>query len=98
MDDEVQCQAVSSGAVSGLVAAYQRAVRAVARLRAGLIAAGVDPGDLSVVASLGERGEPVVYVTVLPVVAVELSALITGEPGSPQGRPHRRCRDDPSMA
>ncbi|MCA1702857.1 MAG: hypothetical protein LC808_06130 [Actinobacteria bacterium] len=98
MDDEVQCQAVSSGAVSEMVAAYQRAVRAAARLRAGLIAAGVDPGDLSVVASLGKRGEPVVYVTVLPVVAVELSALITGERGSPPGRPHGRCRDDPSVA
>lgn len=101
MDDDVQCQAVSPGEASGMVAAYQRAVRGAARLRAALIAAGVGPNDLTVVAGLGEEGESVVYVTVLPVVAVELSALIARdtarEKGSPPKQP-RRCRDDPSVA
>jgi hypothetical protein len=97
MDDDVQCQAVSPGEMSGMVAAYRRAARGAARLRAGLIAAGVGPEDLTVVAGLGEEGESVVYVTVLPVVAVELSALIARETGSPPKQP-RRCRDDPSVA
>jgi len=85
--------------VSGLVAAYQRAVRGAARIRAYLVAAGVDPENLSVVPGLGEAGEPVVHVTVLPVVAVELSALITSDAEPPPRRPPGHpCRDDPNVA
>jgi hypothetical protein len=99
MDDELRLLGVS-GEVSGLMDAYRLAVRRAARVRAGLIAAGVDPKDLSVVPGLGEAGEPVVHVTVLPVVAVELSALIAGEPNPSPGRPpHHPCpRDDPNAA
>ena len=72
-------------------------MRGAAGCAAGLIAAGLGPGELTVVAGLGEEGESVVHVTALPVVAVESSELIARETGSPPKQP-RRCRDDPSVA
>jgi hypothetical protein len=79
MDDEVQCRAVASGEVPGLMAAYRRAVRGADQVRAGLIAAGLDPDEVTVVAGLAEDGESAVHVTAFPVLAVALSALLTDD-------------------
>lgn len=81
MDGEVQRRAVASAEVPGLMAAYRRAVRSADQLRTGLIAAGLDPEELTVVAGLGEDGESVVHVTALPVLAVALAALLADDAG-----------------
>lgn len=99
MDDEVQRRAVASSEVAELVAAYQRAVRGADRLHAGLIVAGLDPYELTVVAGLGEDGESVVHVTALPVVAVQLAELIADDAGpSPSFLTWYPCRGDPDVA
>ncbi|MGH3887560.1 MAG: hypothetical protein ACRDSZ_13505 [Pseudonocardiaceae bacterium] len=92
VDDEVRCQAVVLDQVVGLVAAYRRAVWGADRLRVALVAAGLDPADATVVAGLGEDGEPAVHVTALPVLAVQLSASIAGDQAS------KPWRDDPNVA
>ncbi|MGA9311248.1 MAG: hypothetical protein WBV74_12865 [Pseudonocardiaceae bacterium] len=81
MDDDVQRRAVATGEVPGLLAAYRRATRGANRLRGGLVVAGLDPDELTVVAGLGEDGESVVHVTALPVVAVQLAELIADDAG-----------------
>lgn len=83
MDDEVQRRAVAPGEVPELLAAYRRAMRGADRLHGGLVVAGLDPGELTVVAGLGEDGESVVHVTALPVVAVQLAELIADDAGPP---------------
>ncbi len=99
MDDEVQRRAVASGEVAGLMAAYRRAVRGADQLRAGLIAAGLDPDELTVVAGLGEDGESVVHVTAFPVLAVALSALLADDAGPPPRlRSRHPYRGDPDVA
>jgi hypothetical protein len=99
MDDEVQRSAVVSGEVPGLMAAYRRAVRGADRLRAGLIAAGLDPDELTVTAGLGEDGESAVHVTAFPVVAVQFAALIADDIEPPRRLPPwYLCRGDPDVA
>lgn len=95
MDDEAQRRVVISGEVPGLMAAYRRAVRGADQLRAGLIAAGLKPDDLTVVAGLSEDGQPAVHVTALPVVAVALATLLADDTGPPPWYP---CRGDPDVA
>jgi hypothetical protein len=53
------------GDTARLMADYRRAVRGAERLRAELIAAGLDPDELTVTAGVSAEGEPVVHVTVL---------------------------------
>jgi energy-converting hydrogenase Eha subunit G len=99
MDDDMQRRAVASGEVAGLVAAYRRAVRGADRLHAGLIVAGLDPDELTVVAGLGGDGESVVHVTALPVVAVQLAELIADDAVPPPSFPTwYPCRGDPDVA
>ena len=99
MDDEVQRRAVVPGEVPGLVAAYRRAMRGTDRLHSGLVVAGLDPDELTVVAGLGEEGESVVHVTALPVVAVQLAELIADDAGpSPSFPTWYPCRGDPDVA
>ena len=76
MDDETQYRVTMTGEPTRLVRAYRHAVGRDRRLRAWLIASGLDPDDLTVTAGVSESGQPVVHVTVLPVLAVHLSALI----------------------
>jgi hypothetical protein len=54
---------------SRLVAAYDRAVARAQRVRALLVAAGVDAASVLVVPSWTEAGEPVVYVGGLTISA-----------------------------
>jgi hypothetical protein len=99
MDDEVQRRAVASSEVAELVAAYRRAMRGANRLHGGLIVAGLDPDELTVVAGLGDDGESVVHVTALPVVAVQLAELIADDAGPSPSFPTRySCRGDPDVA
>lgn len=98
MDDEVRYVVGAAGEVSRLVGAYRRAVHGAQRLRAGLVAAGLDPEDVTAIPGLSESGDAAVHVTVLPVVAAQLSALVGDDDagGSPPrpGRP----RGDPTVA
>jgi hypothetical protein len=98
MDDEVRYR-VTSGEPSRLMIAYRQAVRGAAQVQAGLIAAGLAPEELMVRAGVSESGRPVVHVTVLPVVAVQLAELIVEGSGGPP--PERRSpppRGDPNAA
>jgi hypothetical protein len=60
---------VVPGEAAGLVAAYDRAVADAQRLRALVIAAGIDGGSVLVVPSWTEAGEPVVYLSGLTAAA-----------------------------
>jgi hypothetical protein len=94
MDDEMQRRTVAPGQVPGLMAAYRRAVRGADQLRAGLIAVGLDPAELTVVAGLSEDGESAVHVTTFPVLAVTLAALLADD----TGRPDFGARGGPNVA
>jgi hypothetical protein len=99
VDDEVRYPVWTSAEVARVMNAYRRAQHGAGKLRVGLIAAGVDPRALTVTPGISPSGEPVLHVTVLPVVAVHLSTLIAEEDTS--GAPPRRppsCRDDPDVA
>jgi hypothetical protein len=67
---------VVPGEAAGLVAAYDRAVTRAQRLRALLIAAGLDGGSVLVVPSWTEAGEPVVYLSGLTAAAQQSLADI----------------------
>jgi hypothetical protein len=69
---------------SRLVAAYDRAVARAQRLRALLIAAGLDGGSVLVVPSWTEAGEPVVYLSGLTGAAQRsLADIVRGGVGPP---------------
>lgn len=99
MDDETQYRVTMTGEPTRLVRAYRHAVWGARRLRAWLIASGLDPDDLTVTAGVSESGQPVVHVTVLPVLAVHLSALIAQDRNAaPPGQRSAGPRDDPNAA
>jgi hypothetical protein len=68
---------VVPGEAAGLVAAYDRAVARAQRVRALLVAAGLDGGSVLVVPSWTEAGEPVVY------VSGDLAGILRGGLGPP---------------
>ncbi len=98
MDDEVRYVVGAAGEVSRLVDAYRLAVRGAEQLRSGLIAAGLDAEGLTVTAGVSESGRPLVHVTVLPVVAVQLATLIAEDSGPSPGPLPRGQRDGPDVA
>ncbi|MBV9141440.1 MAG: hypothetical protein JO115_11075 [Pseudonocardiales bacterium] len=99
MDDEVRYRVTTTGEVSRLVATYRRAVRGADRLRAGLIAAGLEPDGVRVSPGVGAGGEATVHVTVFPAVAVELAELIADDQGgAPPRLAPRHPRGDPHVA
>jgi hypothetical protein len=75
---------VVPGEAAGLVAAYDRAVARAKRVRALLVAAGLDAASVLVVPSWTEAGEPVVYLSGLTVCAQrELAGILRGDLGPP---------------
>jgi hypothetical protein len=75
---------VVPGEAAGLVAAYDRAVARAQRVRALLIAAGLDGGSVLVVPSWTEAGEPVVYLSGLTSAAQQgLADIVRGGVGPP---------------
>jgi hypothetical protein len=75
---------VVPGEAAGLVAAYDRAVARAQRVRALLIAAGLDGGSVLVVPSWTEAGEPVVYLSGLTGAAQQsLANIVRGGVGPP---------------
>jgi hypothetical protein len=69
---------------AGLVAAYDRAVARAQRVRALLVAAGLDAASVLVVPSWTEAGEPVVYVSGLTICAQrDLAGILRDGLGPP---------------
>lgn len=85
MHEDMFFRVVGPGEAPGLLAAYCRAVSEAARLRALLVAAGLDAETVLVVPSLTEAGEPVVYLVVNGPAGQRFARIVTGAARPPPG-------------
>jgi hypothetical protein len=73
-----------SGEAAGVVAVYARAVAQAERVRALLVAAGLDLDAVLVVPSVSAAGQPVIYLTGLTSPArTQLHGIVHGSAGPP---------------
>lgn len=85
-DDSVMVR-ITAAEAAGVVAAYSRAVAEAERVRVLLVAAELDLEGVSVVPSLTEAGDPVVYLTMLTDPARQLlQRLLRSGAGPPSPR------------
>lgn len=92
MHEDMFFRVVGPGEAPRLFAAYCQAASNAARLRALLVAAGLDAETVLVVPSLTEAGEPVVYLLVNGPIGQRLARIVTGATRPPPGNGRRPGR------